>query len=87
MTALFNLGDLASPLFESELRSVILFGSNPVASSLSYSDSVRSPILNRAYGPHGSRPGCMQHPGCHLSHGLGVRIGRPVRPSDIQRRE
>ena len=46
--ALFSLGDLASPLFESELRSVILFGSNPVASSLSYSDGVRSPILNRA---------------------------------------
>ena len=47
--ALFNIGDLASPLFESELRSVILFGSNSVASSPSYSDSVRSPILNRAY--------------------------------------
>ena len=47
-SALFNLGDPASPLFESEFRSVILFGSNPVASSLSYSDSVRSPILNRA---------------------------------------
>ena len=48
--ALFSLGDLASPLFNSELRSVILFGNNPVASSLSYSDGVRSPILNRASG-------------------------------------
>ena len=47
-STLFSLGDLASPLFNSELRSVILFGNNPVASSLSYSDGVRSPILNRA---------------------------------------
>ena len=44
--ALFNLGDLASPLFESDLRSVILFGSNPTASSLSDSVQFRGSDLS-----------------------------------------
>ena len=48
LAALFSLGDLASLLFESELRSVILFGSDPVAGPFSYSRRPRSPILNRA---------------------------------------